>query len=174
MRTVEKQNSSHPFVEIERKHQEFNYLYFHKSNRPFKTPGRYGYSHGGISPQELIVPFLRIQKKAASFEKLMVHIANKNELKEVVGENFEMALKTGERPDMFAMSRKIVILFLAKGQQVNKSDIITLTADKVVKKEYSFDNHTALEAVIIDAATKETLDKATIKQKTIRDTGGLL
>ena len=72
------------------------------------------------------------------------------------------------------MDRKIVILFMAKGKQVNKSDIITLKPEGVLKKEYSFDNRNELEAVIVDAETKETLDKATIKQISIRDTGGLL
>ena len=75
-----KQNSSDPFVEVENSYEAFNYVYFHKSNRPFKTPGKYGYSHGGISPQELIVPFLCIEKKRSSFEKLNVLISNKEDL----------------------------------------------------------------------------------------------
>jgi len=43
-----------------------------------------------------------------------------------------------------------------------------------LKKEYNFDRRTELEAVIIDAETKEMLDKTVIKQKIVRDTGGLL
>ena len=66
------------------------------------------------------------------------------------------------------------LLFLSSGKQVNKSDIISLKPEEVVKKEYSFDGRNELDAILIDAETKETIDRATIKQKTIRDTGGLL
>ena len=62
----------------------------------------------------------------------------------------------------------------ADGKQINKSDIITLKPEEILKKEYSFDGRNELQAVVIDAETKDTLDKATIKQKSIRDTGGLL
>jgi len=43
-----------------------------------------------------------------------------------------------------------------------------------VKKEYNFDGRNELDAILIDAETKETIDRASIKQKTIRDTGGLI
>ena len=174
VRTVEKQKKSDQFVEIQKSYDAFHYVYFHKSNRPFKTPGKYGYSHGGISPQELIVPFLCIKKKAASFEKLKVRISNKEDLKGVVGENFEISLKTDVQTDFFSMSRKIMMLFLSEGKKVNQSDIITMEADEIIKKEYGFDHHTALEIVLVDAETRETLDKAAIKRAATRDMGGLL
>lgn len=72
------------------------------------------------------------------------------------------------------MQRKVEILFMASGKQVNKSDIISLKPEEVVKKEYSFDGRNELDAIVIDAETKETIDRVTIKQKTIRDMGGLL
>ena len=43
-----------------------------------------------------------------------------------------------------------------------------------VTKEYSFDGRNELDAIVIDAETKDTIDRAIIKQETIRDTGGLL
>ena len=175
VRTVEKQNISDQFIETESKYKEFNYIYFHKSNNPFKTPGMYGYSHGGISPQELIVPCLCVEPKISAVIKLDVKISNKDKLEGVVGDIFEICLQaSSSTAGLFSMDRKVVIIFMAKGKQINKSDIITLKPEETLKKEYSFDNRNELEAVIIDADTKETLDKATIKQKTIRDTGGLL
>ncbi len=72
------------------------------------------------------------------------------------------------------MSRKIILLFLSEGKKVNQSDIITIEADEVIKKEYGFDHHTELEIVLVDAESKETLDKAAIKRAATRDMGGLL
>ncbi len=175
VRTAEKQKISEQFVEVENKWQEFNYVYFHKSNNPFKTPGMYGYSHGGISPQELVVPYLCVEQKSQGLAKPDVTISNKDDLKQVPGDIFEISLQAGPgADDLFSMNRKIVILFMDQGKQANKSDIITLNSDEVLKKEYSFDRRSELEAVVIDAETKETLDMTLIKQKIVRDTGGLL
>ena len=162
-------------VEIKKKSDRFDYIYFHKSNNPFKTPGLYGYAHGGISPQELVVPFICFERKGADIKKLEVVIANKENLQAVVGDIFEIILEVGiSKEGLFSMQRKVEILFLSSGKQVNKSDIISLKPEEVVKKEYSFDGRNELDAIVIDAETKETLDRATIKQKTIRDMGGLL
>jgi hypothetical protein len=175
VRTAEKQNTSVWLVEIDQKSDGYDYVYFHKSNKPFKTKGLYGYSHGGISPQELVVPFICIERKGAEIKKLDVVIANKEDLKEMVGDIFEISLKAGiSKEGLFSIQRKVEILFMASGKQVNKSDIITLKPQELVKKEYSFDGRNELDAIVIDAETKETIDRATIKQKTIRDTGGLL
>ena len=175
VRSAEKQNVSDWFVEINQKSDGYNYIYFHKSSNPFKTPGLYGYAHGGISPQELVVPFICIEHKGADIKKLDVVIANKENLQAVVGDIFEISLKADiSKEGLFSMQRKVEILFLSGGKQVNKSDIISLKPEEVVKKEYSFDGRNELDAIVIDAETKETIDRATIKQKTIRDTGGLL
>jgi hypothetical protein len=174
VRTAEKQNASAWLVEHDEKFGDFNYIYFHKSNNPFKTRGLYGYAHGGISPQELIVPLICIERKGAEIKKLDVAIANKEELKAVVGDIFEISLKAGtSEQDLFSRKRKVEILFLASGKQVNKSDIISLQSEEIVKKEYGFDGRSELDAVMVDAETKETIDRAVIKQKNIRDTGGL-
>lgn len=175
VRTAEKQDASAWLVEIDQKSDGYEHVYFHKSNNPFKTPGLYGYAHGGISPQELVVPFICIERKSAVIKKLDVVIANKENLQAVVGDIFEISLKAGiSKEGLFSMQRKVEILFMASGKQVNKSDIISLKPEEVVKKEYSFDGRNELDAIVIDAETKETIDRAIIKQKNIRDTGGLL
>ena len=174
VRTAEKQDASSWLIGIDQKNAGFDYIYFHKSNNPFKTPGLYGYAHGGISPQELVVPFICVEHKVEYIKKLDVIIANKKDLEEMVGDIFEISLKAGIGEGLFSMQRKVEILFMANGKQVNKSDIITLKPEELLKKEYSFDGRNELDAIVIDAETKETIDRATIKQKTIRDTGGLL
>ncbi|MEA3427965.1 MAG: PglZ domain-containing protein, partial [Thermodesulfobacteriota bacterium] len=175
VRTAEKQDASVWLVGIDQKSDGYEHVYFHKSNNPFKTPGLYGYAHGGISPQELVVPFICIERKSVDIKKLDVVIANKENLEAVVGDIFEISLKAGiGKEGLFSMQRKVEILFLSSGKQVNKSDIISLKQEEVVKKEYSFDGRNELDAIVIDAETKETIDRVTIKQKTIRDTGGLL
>jgi len=174
VRTLEKQSKSENLIEIEKSYQDFNYIYFHKSNRPYKTKGMYGYSHGGISPQELIVPFLSVEQKSSEIAKINVIISNKDALKDVVGSIFEISLKSGTSTnDLFSMNRKILILFMEKGKQVNQSDIITLKPDETLKKEYNFNGRNKLEALMIDAETKETIDRTVITQKIMRDMGGL-
>ena len=174
VRTAEKQEASAWLIEIDQKIAGFDYIYFHKSNNPFKTPGLYGYAHGGISPQELVVPYICVEHKVEYIKKLDVIIANKDNLEKTVGDIFEISLKADIGEGLFSMQRKVEILFMASGKQVNKSDIITLKPEELVKKEYSFDGRNELDAILIDAETKETIDRATIKQETIRDTGGLL
>ena len=77
-----------------------------------------------------------------------------------MADNFEIALQAGVvSDDIFAhaMKRKAVILFMADGKEINKSDIITLEPEAIVKKEYGFDGRSELEAVVIDAETNVKL-----------------
>nr|MBC8552883.1 PglZ domain-containing protein [Candidatus Brocadiales bacterium] len=56
--TSERQaNLSPDLIEKEGNHNNFKYLYFSRNMNPFKTPGVYGFSHGGASPQELVTPY---------------------------------------------------------------------------------------------------------------------
>ncbi|MBW2219791.1 MAG: hypothetical protein JRF40_09930, partial [Deltaproteobacteria bacterium] len=124
VRTAEKQDASNWLVEINQKSDGFDYIYFHKSNNPFKTPGLYGYAHGGISPQELVVPLVCIESKGADIKKLDVVIANKENLEAVVGDIFEISLKAGiSKEGLFSMQRKVEILFY---QAENRSTKVIL------------------------------------------------
>ncbi|WP_207689217.1 hypothetical protein [Desulfonema limicola] len=119
------------------------------------------------------MPFLSVEQKSSDIEKLNIMISNKEALKAVVGDMFEICIKAGAGKDMFSMYRKIIIQFMEKGKQGNKRDIITLNPGETVKKEYSFDGKDELEAVIIDAETKERIDRALIVKRIMRDLGGL-
>ena len=176
IRTEEKQNiDTNLLVEKEIQYANFKYCYFAKRLGPFKTPGVYGYSHGGIAPQETIIPFLKWSNENDTNEQLQVVVSNKNELNDVTGDLFSIALKaTTTRASLFSTERKVMLLFFVKNNKVNESDIITITKETEVKKEFRFGSNAELEVKIVDAITKEQLDKVVVKQNKARDLGGLL
>ncbi len=162
-------------LEKKMEYKGFRYCYFAKRLGPFKTPGVYGYSHGGLSPQETIVPFLKWTSESLNEDLLQVIISNKAELQEVAGNLFAVKLKGVSASDnLFTTERKIILLFFADGVKVNESDIITIEKNQELKKEYQFGSNHELEMKILDAITREQLDGLTIKQGTARDMGGLL
>ena len=161
--------------EEEISYQNFNYCYFAKRLGPFKTPGVYGFSHGGISPQETIVPFLRWTKAKSSESSLAVKIINKDDLSEVEGDIYAVKIQAeAEAIDLFNTQRKLVLLFFSQGNQINKSDIFSIEKGKLIKKEFSFGSEDEIEMKVLDAQTKEQLDKVTIKKNSSRNLGGLL
>jgi len=161
-------------IEAEKSYKEFNYLYFARNINPFKTPGVYGFSHGGISPQELVTPFFCWESSGGSTASLAVNIKNKTELKDVAGELFTIKIQADKgAEDLFAMDRKVFLVFFANKKQVNKSDVFTIQPDECITKEYTFDGQPEMEVHLLDAATKQQLDLAVIKQNNVRDLGGL-
>ena len=176
IRTEEKQNiDTNLLIEKEIQYANFKYCYFAKRLGPFKTPGVYGYSHGGISPQETIIPFLKWSNENNTNEQLQVVVSNKNELNDVTGDLFSIALKTiSTEASLFSTERKVLLLFFAKNSKVNESDIITISKESELKKEFRFGTNSVLEVKIVDAITKEQLDKVVVKQNKARDLGGLL
>ncbi|WML26302.1 hypothetical protein [Neobacillus sp. OS1-33] len=161
-------------IEAERGYKRFRYLYFAKNINPFKTPGLYGYSHGGVSPQELITPFFCWERSGELISSLSVSIENKEELKDVTGELYSIKIQADKgTEDLFSMERKVYLVFFANKSQVNKSDVFTIQQNKWITKEYTFDGHLEIEVQLLDAATKQQLDRAVIKQNKERDLGGL-
>jgi len=174
IRTEEKQSASPEYIEIKQNHGNFHYLYFTRNMKPFKTPGKYGYAHGGLAPQELIIPFITFSLKAPGVQELQITIANQDQLNGVVGDIFSIQLKAAEGGgDLFSVERKVQLLFIDKGQQFNKSDIVTIKAGELIKKEYSFDGRRNVDVIVIDASTKQTLTKVSVSQTVARDLGGL-
>jgi len=162
-------------IEIKKKHGSFNYLYFSRTLNPFKTTGPYGYSHGGLSPQELVTPFFCWQLSAAHDSKLPVNIANKADLESVAGEIYQIKLSAGEVPgNLLSLNRKVYLVFFKNGAQSNKSDILTISRNDKICKEYSFDGAKEIEIQLLDADTKECLDHTKIRRSSDRDLGGLL
>lgn len=176
IRTADKQASlATSLIQAEKSYNEFNYLYFSKGINPFKTPGVYGFSHGGVSPQEIITPCFCWEHTGSSTKSLMAMIDNKEDLKSVVGELFQLKIKSDKSSgDLFSMERKVYLVFFSNKVQVNKSDVFAIQSDQIVNKEYTFDGNAEIEVMLLDAHSKEQLDKAIIKQNNDRDLGGLL
>ena len=107
IRAENKQSSLTPeYIESEKKYENFKYLYFSKNINPFKTPGVYGFSHGGVAPQEIITPYFCWERSGKSLEALTVKIQNKDDLKSVTGELFQMKLKSDEGSGDLFFDRK--------------------------------------------------------------------
>lgn len=168
-------DNSTALIVAEKSYNQFEYLYFAKNINPFKTPGLYGFSHGGISPQEIVTPYFCWERSGASAVSLSVKIENKEDLKDVTGELFSIKIQAEKgEGDLFSMDRKVYLAFFANKTQVNKSDIFTIQRNERITKEYTFDGYPVIEIQLLDAATKQQLDRAVVKQNNERDLGGLL
>jgi hypothetical protein len=139
IRSVESQSiNDNLLMEKAIKYNDNNYCYFAKRLSPFKTPGVYGFSHGGLSPQETIIPYLKWSNSNASQQVLDVSITNKADLNEVAGDLYQIKLHA-ESPseDLFSSVRKIVLYFFSNGKKINESDLITIEKGEEIRKEYS-------------------------------------
>lgn len=162
-------------IEAEKRYKQFGYLYFAKNINPFKTPGLYGFSHGGVSPQELVTPCFCWERSGVSIGALPVSIENKEELKDVTGELFSIKIQADKVVgDLFSMERRVYLIFFANKTQVNKSDVFNIQQNERITKEYTFDGYPEIEVHLLDAGTKQQLDRAVVKQNKDRDLGGLL
>lgn len=161
-------------LEIKESHKDAKYQYYSKSMNPFKTKGAYGFSHGGITPQELLIPKLIIEKAGEDFNKLNIGIANKSDLKDVVGDFYQLVIKGGDYTgDAFSAERKVMIVFAKDKKEFNRSSIITVKANEEEMKEFAFEQHDEFDILVIDANTKSTLDSCKINRQIARDLGGL-
>ena len=174
IRAVEKQHLTDNLIEVEKKYADYQYIYFAKNHRPFKTTGQYGYSHGGITPQELIVPCFHITPLSGSDEKLKVEIQNKKELQSVAGNNFRIKISASTTGNIFFQSRDIQLIFIDDIVEIKRSDVIAITADQNKSIEYDIKIKETMSVILIDAQSKEQLDKAEIKMNKARDLGGLI
>jgi len=175
IRTSERQvDLTADFIEVKRAYKNFNYLYFARNMNPFKTPGVYGFSHGGVTPQELITPLFCWERSGDSTLSLSVSIDNKDDLKNVTGELFQLTIKSDTGAgDLFSIVRKVYLVFFSNKSLVNKSDVFTINRGQLITKEFTFDGNSEMEVQLLDATTKQKLDSANIKQNKERDLGGL-
>ena len=71
------------------------------------------------------------------------------------------------------MERKVYLVKFCGKEQIGKSDVFTLKQGETINKEYTFDGNNEIEIQLLDALTKEQLDKAIVKKNNDRDLGGL-
>ncbi|BBE18579.1 hypothetical protein AQPE_2742 [Aquipluma nitroreducens] len=169
-----RQEETENLIEFEQAYNNYKYLYFAPSNRPFKTPGLYGFSHGGITPQELICPLFCFKSKNSTIEKLSISITNKEELANQTTSSFIVNMEAKKASSLLDSARKCQLLLFADNKQIAKSDILTIQNEQKIQKEYEFEQHLRIDVILIDAETKEQIDKATVVKKQIRNLGGLL
>ncbi len=157
------------FVERTDDWTEGNYQYYARTDKPFRTTGEYGYSHGGLTPQECLIPIYRFFNDHNEVS-MPVTIVNKADLATVTGQFYTIKLQGGgNQSDVFASERKIKLLFFdPQGAEVNQSPIITVRAGEQEQSEYSL-THDSLKLVIVDALTTEQLDSCSIVKQVSRD-----
>lgn len=161
--------------ELKEKYNDFNYVYLARNHRPFKSKGVYGYSHGGITPQETILPAFVFSKIKTISPSLGVAIVNKNDLVSVAGSNFNIKLQSAaSAPDLFSTSRKVKLVLFAGIASYSSSNILKMDPGTALSLEFSFSGHSTVRAVLLDAETQEQLDSVLIEKSNVRDTGGLL
>ena len=161
-------------IGFKKPYKEFEYIYFSTTLNPFKTPGPYGFSHGGITPQELLIPYLQIEKFSEDVNKLQIEIVNKDELSSVVGDIYPVRLKAGINPgDIFSSERKIIIVMVKDKHEFSQSDIISIREEKEIIREFNFYAYDEFEIIVLDAQSKTRLDSGRVKRNITRDLGGL-
>ena len=173
IRTEDQQNDK-DWLKFDRPYSEFNYVYAAKSHRPFKSKGVYGFSHGGFTPQEIIIPNFVFSKEVESIKGLEVSITNKKELIEVTGELFGLKIQANSNENtLFTGIRKIQLLLYANNVTYSSSHIITIEPGGKQSFDFSFGGHSEVIAVVVDANTQEQIDSVKIKKSNARDLGGL-
>lgn len=146
-----------------------SYQYYAQTDKPFRTRGKYGYAHGGMTPQECLIPAYHFAEKNVKMG-LKVSISNKTELNAVTGQFYTIKLAgIGDMNNMFESERKVQLLFYREdGSEDSKSSIINIKADRVQDFENTM-NASQLKVVVIDARTTEQLDVCVIKKSVSRD-----
>ena len=145
------------------------YQYYAKTDKPFVKRGPYGYAHGGLTPQECLIPAYHFSVGNSKVE-LKVSINNKSDLSAVTGQFFTIKIKgVGDGSNLFETERKVQLFFyLENGMENSKSGIIRIKAGEVCDFEDSL-NHDMLKVVVVDAQTTEQLDFCIIKKSLSRD-----
>jgi hypothetical protein len=174
IRTIDKQSGT-DWIAFDKKYGEYNYVYASKSHRPFKSKGVYGFSHGGFTPQEIVIPNFVFKKIQEVNKGLNVEIVNNKELAEVTGELFGIKLQAATSSgNLFSASRRIQIMLYANGTNYSSSNILTIEPGATQAIEFSFNGNKEVQAILLDATTQEQLDTVKITKSNARDLGGLL
>lgn len=150
------------FVRREDKFPGGKYQYYAKTDRPFRTRGAYGYSHGGFMPQECLIPFYRFStsSKTASAEAIIV---NKDSLTSVTGQFFTVKLKGN---DVSVGSRLKVSLY--SNGSLFSSVIARLDNSGYASAEFETADG-MLSVIVQDTASGAQLDNAPVKKSANRD-----
>lgn len=150
-----------------------NYQYYAKTDKPFKTTGRYGYSHGGFTPQECIIPVYELNIETNNMA-LGVMISNKKELKAVTGNYFTVKLLAeGCESDLFRNERKVKLLLYAENKMVSGNQIYSMKPGETIHAEFEMTQGID-KVIIVDKETSVQIDSCSIIKSASRDLDDLL
>ncbi len=150
-----------------------NYQYYAKTDKPFKTTGRYGYSHGGFTPQECIIPAYELNIETNNMA-LGVMISNKKELQSVTGNYFTVKLLAeGCESDLFRNERKVKLLLYAGNKMVSGNQIYSMKPSETIHAEFEMTLGID-KVVLVDKETSVQIDSCSIIRSASRDLDDLL
>jgi len=174
IRSVDKQHND-ILWSIEKPYEQYNYVNVAQSDRPFRTPGVYGFAHGGFAPQEVIIPNFMFTRRGNAQPALKVFISNREQLNEVSGEYFKLKLEAhNDSNSLFESQRSVNIVLYHNNILLQSLEAIEIQKDQVWDKEFGFEGKNEIVVIIEDATTKEKLDQLTVKKSSARDLGGLI
>lgn len=146
----------------------YAYQYYARTDKPFVSRGSYGYAHGGLTPQECIIPMYCFSKDNGQ-EGCTVCISNKNDLKSVTGSYFTAKIKAiGDSSTLFSSSRKIKLQLFDSHGKSTSATIHTINAGDTLTQEFEIPS-TPCKLVITDKDTTEQLDSCEIGKSSVRD-----
>jgi hypothetical protein len=165
----EKKESIDNYVIKENNTEGYSYAYYPKGIDPIKSTQKYGFSHGGISPQELLLPHIIFKKK--SINELKVYISNKSKLKHIASNNFKIEVEA-EKTDQIEFNTKSrdVIIKIENNKEIVSEEEFTINngETKHFSRSIQLDNYTIM---IQDNDSKEILDSVIGKKEELR--GGI-
>ena len=159
---------SQKLIEMEGRYFDSNYQYYAKTDKPFVTKGKYGYSHGGFTPQECIIPVYELTKEKDVFT-FGIAISNKNELRNITGNYFTVKLKAEKGDEsLFMQERKIKVMLFADNKLVNGNALHTMKPGDTLCLEYEWADKID-KVVITDKETAAQIDSCEIRKSSSRD-----
>ena len=160
--------ASHKLIEMEGRYFDSNYQYYAKTDKPFVTKGKYGYSHGGFTPQECIIPVYELTKKNDDFT-FGIAISNKSELRNITGNYFTVKLKADKCDEsLFTQKRKIKVMLFAGNKLADGNALHTMKPGDTFSQEYEWSDGID-KVVITDKETAAQIDSCEIRKSSSRD-----
>ena len=151
-----------------------NYQQYARTDKPFKTKGPYGYSHGGYTPQECIIPVYEFYAESAQ-EALEVSICNKKDLKAVTGNHFVVRLKAkGNNNSIFQQEREIMVQLYENDTKQGDMPAMKIKADGELEFKYQMPASGKAKVVVVDAQTQKQIDFCDVEKQDTRGLDGLL
>lgn len=138
------------------------YQYYAKTDKPFRTRGAYGYSHGGFTPQECIIPLYRFSSKD-KHSGIEVNIINKDALTSVSGQFFTVRLKGNDA----SIGQRVKLILYNNGVQ-ERPVIVKFNDNCEASCELELTGEN-VSIIVQDAQTNNQLDNAQVKKAFSRD-----